>query len=157
VPGRRPALVLDRDPRAPDPRGLQRADPRAGRRRHDQRGVGGVRGPGLRRDRRIDEIARIEVIRGPVSSVDGTNGVFGIMSIVTRGAAEAPRAWARATGQTINGVLTSAGFAVGGVDRQLRGAVHFLNRFGESGLPMVDGITPQSYGDHGRTFNAGLV
>src|SRR5262249_39618104 len=52
---------------------------------------------------------------------------------------------------------TSAGFAVGGVDRQLRGAVHFLNRFGESGLPMVDGITPQSYGDHGRTFNAGLV
>jgi len=105
----------------------------------------------------VDEIARIEVIRGPVSSVYGTDAFFGIINIVTRGAAEAPRAWARATGQTINGVQTSAGFAAGGVDRQVRGAVHFLNRFGESGLPTVDGIAPQSYGDHARAFNAGVV
>src|SRR6185436_19925860 len=106
----------------------------------------------------IDDVARIEVIRGPVSSVYGTNAFFGIINIVTRGAAEAPRAWARATGQTINGVLTSAGFAAGGVDRQLRGAVHFLNRFGESDLPMLDGmIEPQPHGDHARMFDAGLV
>ena len=106
----------------------------------------------------IDEIARIEVIRGPVSSVYGTNAFFGIINIVTRGAAEAPRAWARAAGQTINGVLTSAGFAAGGVDRQLRGAVHFLNRFGESDLPVLDGmIEPQPHGDHARMFDAGLV
>jgi outer membrane receptor for ferrienterochelin and colicins len=105
----------------------------------------------------IDEIARIEVIRGPVSSVYGTNAFFGIINIVTRGAAESPRAWARATGQTINGVLTSAGFAAGGVDRQVRGAVHFVNRFGETNLPMTDGLEPQAYGDGARTFNAGLV
>jgi iron complex outermembrane receptor protein len=105
----------------------------------------------------VDEIARIEVIRGPVSSVYGTNAFFGIINIVTRGAAESPRAWARATGQTINGVLTSAGFAAGGVDRQVRGAVHFANRSGEADLPMVDGVVPQPYGDHSRTFNAGLV
>jgi outer membrane receptor protein involved in Fe transport len=105
----------------------------------------------------IDEIARIEVIRGPVSSLYGTNAFFGIVNIVTRGAAEAPRAWARAAGQTINGVLTSAGFAAGGVDRQLRGAVHFLNRSGESDLPVLDGVEPQPYGDHARAFSAGLV
>lgn len=105
----------------------------------------------------IDEIARIEVIRGPVSSVYGTNAFFGIINIVTRGAAEGPRAWARAAGYTINGIVTSAGFAAGGVDRQLRGAVHFVNRFGESGLALPDGIEAQAHGDHARTFNAALV
>jgi iron complex outermembrane receptor protein len=105
----------------------------------------------------IDEIARIEVIRGPVSSVYGTNAFFGIINVVTRGAAESPRAWARATGQTINGILTSAGFAVGGVDRQLRGAVLFGDRFGESSLPMLDGVEPQADADHARGLTAGLV
>ena len=57
----------------------------------------------------IDEIARIEVIRGPVSSVYGTNAFFGIINIVTRGAAEAPRAWGRASVNSINGVISGAG------------------------------------------------
>lgn len=105
----------------------------------------------------IDEIARIEVIRGPVSSVYGTNAFFGIINVVTRGASEAPRAWARATGQTINGVLMSAGFAAGGLDRQLRGAVHFGHRFGESDLPRIDGVETQSDADGARAFTAGLV
>ncbi|HSK03838.1 MAG TPA: TonB-dependent receptor, partial [Kofleriaceae bacterium] len=105
----------------------------------------------------IDEIARIEVIRGPVSSVYGTNAFFGIINVVTRGAAEAPRAWARATGMTINGVLTSAGFAVGGVDRQLRGAVHVADRSGEADLPSVDGVPTQPHGDQGRAFGGSLV
>ena len=38
----------------------------------------------------IDDISRIEVIRGPVSSVYGTNAFFGIINIITRGAAETP-------------------------------------------------------------------
>ena len=105
----------------------------------------------------IDEIARIEVIRGPVSSVYGTNAFFGIINVVTRGAAEAPRAWARATGQTLNGVLMSAGFAAGGVDRQLRGAARWGDRPGESGLPEIDGVRGQPYGDHARELGVGLV
>src|SRR5688572_23790543 len=67
----------------------------------------------------IDEIARIEVIRGPVSSVYGANAFFGIINIVTRGAAESPRAWGRFSINKILGVVGTAGFATGGVDRQL--------------------------------------
>jgi iron complex outermembrane receptor protein len=105
----------------------------------------------------IDEIARIEVIRGPVSSVYGTNAFFGIINIVTRGAAESPRAWARAAGYSVNGIVTSAGFAAGGVDRQLRGAAYFVNRFGETGLALPGMLETQDDGDHARTFNASLV
>jgi len=39
----------------------------------------------------IEDVARIEVIRGPVSSLYGANAFFGIINIVTRGASETPR------------------------------------------------------------------
>jgi len=104
----------------------------------------------------IDDIARIEVIRGPVSSVYGTNAFFGIINIVTRGASETPRAWARAAVNSITGPTTSAGFAAGGIDRQLRGAVHFMNRFGETvNAPIPDGSGVDA--DASRSFIAGLV
>jgi outer membrane receptor for ferrienterochelin and colicins len=80
----------------------------------------------------IDDIARIEVIRGPVSSVYGTNAFFGIINIVTRGAAEAPRAWGRITGSTFQAGAVSAGFSAGGLDRQIRGSVVGLLREGET-------------------------
>jgi iron complex outermembrane receptor protein len=80
----------------------------------------------------IDEVARIEVIRGPVSSVYGTNAFFGIINIVTRGAAETPRAWAQTAINSVNGVIGSAGFAAGDVHRQLRGSVHVMDRFGDT-------------------------
>jgi iron complex outermembrane receptor protein len=103
----------------------------------------------------IEDVARIEVIRGPVSSVYGTNAFFGIINIVTRGAAETSRAWARAGAHSINGILTSAGFAVGNVDRQLRGSVHFMDRFGETtSVPDVGTNLDQ---DGSRAFSAGLV
>jgi outer membrane receptor for ferrienterochelin and colicins len=103
----------------------------------------------------IEDVARIEVIRGPVSSVYGTNAFFGIINIVTRGAAEASRAWARAGAHSINGIVTSAGFAVGGVDRQLRGSAHFMDRFGDTAsLPDVGTNLDQ---DGSSAFSAGLV
>jgi outer membrane receptor for ferrienterochelin and colicins len=80
----------------------------------------------------VDDLARIEVIRGPVSSVYGTNAFFGIINIVTRGAAETPRVWARTAINSVNGVMTSAGFAAGGVHRQLRGSVHVMDRSGDT-------------------------
>jgi len=80
----------------------------------------------------IDEIARIEVIRGPVSSVYGANAFFGIINIVTRGAAESSRAWGRFTIGKIGGVIGTAGFAAGGVNQQIRGSVLAMNRFGET-------------------------
>jgi len=80
----------------------------------------------------IDEVARIEVIRGPVSSVYGTNAFFGIINIVTRGEAETPRAWAQTAVNSINGVTLGAGFATGDVHRQLRGSVHAMDRFGDT-------------------------
>ena len=43
----------------------------------------------------IDDVERIEVVRGPVSSVYGTNAFFGIINIVTRGADRSPGAYGR--------------------------------------------------------------
>jgi iron complex outermembrane receptor protein len=80
----------------------------------------------------IDDVARIEVIRGPVSSVYGTNAFFGIINIVTRGAAETPRAWGRVGGGTFGTGNVAAGFAAGGVDRQIRGSVVGAYRLGET-------------------------
>lgn len=79
----------------------------------------------------IDDVARVEVIRGPVSSVYGTNAFFGIINVVTRGASESPRAWGRITGGSFGG-SAAAGFAAGDVDHQLRGSVAALGRFGEA-------------------------
>ena len=80
----------------------------------------------------VDDIARIEVIRGPVSSLYGTNAFFGIINIVTRGAAESPRAWVRSAINSVNGVTTNAGLAAGSVQRQVRVSVHFMDRFGDT-------------------------
>jgi iron complex outermembrane receptor protein len=80
----------------------------------------------------VDDIARIEVIRGPVSSLYGTNAFFGIINIVTRGATETPRAWGRVGINSINGVVSAAGFAQGTVHQQIRGTVQVMNRIGET-------------------------
>jgi iron complex outermembrane receptor protein len=80
----------------------------------------------------IDDIARIEVIRGPVGAVYGTNAFFGIINIVTRGAAEGSRAWGRISAGNINGAVATAGFAQGGVNKQIRGSVLAMTRVGES-------------------------
>ncbi len=104
----------------------------------------------------IDEVARIEVIRGPVSSVYGTNAFFGIINIITRGAAETPRAWGRAGYNSINGVISSAGFATGGVDRQLRGSVSFMNRIGED-ITALDGTRTPASSDGSQSYTVGLV
>ncbi len=105
----------------------------------------------------VDDIARIEVIRGPVSSVYGNNAFFGIINIVTRGASETPRAWARAAVNSIQGVVTSAGFASGGLHQQLRGSVHFMNRIGET-LDVADIPDGRNLKfDGSRSFIAGLV
>jgi iron complex outermembrane receptor protein len=104
----------------------------------------------------IEDIARIEVIRGPVSSIYGTNAFFGIINIITRGAAESPRAWARTGVNSINGVMTSAGFAAGGVNRQLRGSVHYMNRFGET-LELAEDPGFELSQDDSTSFTAGIV
>jgi outer membrane receptor for ferrienterochelin and colicins len=103
----------------------------------------------------VDDIARIEVIRGPVSSVYGANAFFGIVNIVTRGAAETPRAWGRVGLHSINGVISSAGFAQGGVHEQLRGSIYVMNRFGET--LSVPGIGSNLSGDGSRTFLGSIV
>lgn len=103
----------------------------------------------------IDDIARVELIRGPVSSLYGANAFFGIVNIVTRGAAETPRAWGRVGLHSINGAISSAGFAAGGVDEQVRGSVSFMNRIGET--TDVAGIGSNLASDGSRSYVASLV
>jgi outer membrane receptor for ferrienterochelin and colicins len=103
----------------------------------------------------IDDIARIEVIRGPVGAVYGTNAFFAIINIVTRGAAEIQRAWGRVGINSINGEIATAGFAAGGVDRQIRGSVLAMNRIGDS--PSVPELGTNLPGDGANTVAAALV
>ena len=105
----------------------------------------------------IDEIARIEVIRGPVSSVYGANAFFGIINIVTRGAADSPKAWVRTSVNSIAGTITSAGFALGNVREQIRGSVQYSDRFGETlELPSVF-PNQELKGDGAEQFAGSLV
>ena len=91
----------------------------------------------------IDDIARIEVIRGPVSSQYGTNAFFMTINIVTRGAAEGARVWGKVGLHSINGEIATAGFATGSLDKQVRGSVMVMNRLGESiVVEEVNGATP---------------
>ncbi len=105
----------------------------------------------------VDDIARIEVIRGPVSSVYGTNAFFGIINIVTRGATESPRMWGRFTASQYQAAAAAAGFAMGSVDKQVRGSVSALTRSGETlndpelGMPIdADGAAAVGAGLVGR-------
>lgn len=118
---------------------------------------GGFAGVGWDAAISIDEIARIEVIRGPVSSVYGTNAFFGIINVVTRGAGESPRAWGRFSGSQYAAASAVAGFAMGSVDEQLRGTVAALSRTGETlsvpelGMPIdADGVDAINAGVVGR-------
>jgi outer membrane receptor for ferrienterochelin and colicins len=105
----------------------------------------------------IDEVSRVEVIRGPVSSVYGTNAFFGIINIVTRGASDSPRVWGRTSINSINGVLSGAGFAAGGLDKQIRGSVFFQHRIGEDTLVLPDGGDTNFAADGSRSYGVGLV
>jgi iron complex outermembrane receptor protein len=81
----------------------------------------------------IDDVARIEVIRGPVSSIYGTNAFLGIINIVTMGAdEEGAHVFARGSGSSDIGFDTVAGFGYGAVDRRVRGSVSFTSPGGES-------------------------
>ncbi len=103
----------------------------------------------------IDDIARIEVIRGPVGAVYGTNAFFAIINIVTRGAAEGQRAWGRVAINSINGVVTTAGFVAGGVNQQVRGSLLVMDRFGES--VRVNEISPDPLSSDGARTLIGAV
>ena len=65
----------------------------------------------------------IEVIRGPVSSIYGTNAFFGIINIVSLEADKAPRAYGRATTSTYGVFGGNLRFGYGDVDRQVRGTL----------------------------------
>jgi iron complex outermembrane receptor protein len=104
----------------------------------------------------IDDIARIEVIRGPVGAVYGTNAFFAIINIVTRGALEGSREWGRVGVGSIDGVVGTAGFAQGSVDKQIRGSVLAMNRFGETST-IEDISSAPLEGDEASTLIAAVV
>ncbi|MCW5803830.1 MAG: TonB-dependent receptor [Deltaproteobacteria bacterium] len=116
---------------------------------------GGFAGVGFDGIVSIDDISRIEVIRGPVGALYGTTAFFGIINIVTRGAGEGTRAWGKLGVHSLQGPIATAGFATGGVHKQLRGSVFAMTRLGET-LDVPD-IGNGLKGDGARTLIASLV
>ncbi len=80
----------------------------------------------------IDDVARIEIIRGPVSSIYGTNAFLGIVNIVTIEADKAPKAYGRLGVGSYGSATGNAAFGTGTVDRQVRGFVSWVGSAGES-------------------------
>ena len=103
----------------------------------------------------LDDVARIEVIRGPVSSIYGTNAFFGIINIVTIEADKAPRAYGRASIDSFGTANGNAAFAQGTLNRQVRGSFSFRERRGETltypDLPMLTNA------DGGRSYFGSLA
>src|SRR5262249_37629321 len=76
----------------------------------------------------LDDVARVEIVRGPVGSLYGTNAFFGIINIVTRNAGETPRAYGRTTLSSFGGGGGNVGLAIGNVHRQLRATFSYETR-----------------------------
>ncbi len=106
----------------------------------------------------LDDVARIEIIRGPVSSIYGTNAFFGIINIVTLEADKSPRAYGRTTLDSYGTFGGNAAFNTGDINRQVRGSVSFKQRMGESltytDLPMA---TDQTSADGGQALFGSLA
>ena len=99
----------------------------------------------------LDDVARIEFIRGPVSSIYGTNAFFGIINIVTIEADKAPRAYGRASIDSFGTAQGNAAFAQGNLNRQIRGSFSFRERRGET-LQYPDLPAMNTNADGGRSY-----
>ncbi len=104
----------------------------------------------------LDDVARIEVIRGPVSSIYGTNAFFGIINIVTLEADKAPRAYGRASIDSFGSAGGNAAFNAGTLNRQVRGTFSFKDRRGET-LDYSDLPTHRTSADGGRAYFGSLA
>jgi outer membrane receptor protein involved in Fe transport len=96
----------------------------------------------------LDDVARIEVIRGPVSSIYGTNAFFGIINIVTLEADKAPRAYGRTSIDSYGTYGGNAAFNTGTLNRQVRGSLSFRQRQGET-LTYPDSVSTMPTGADG--------
>jgi len=79
----------------------------------------------------LDDVARIEIIRGPVSAIYGTNAFLGIINIITLEADKSTPAYARLGLDSFGTVSGNAGFRVGVIDRQVRGYASWIQSNGE--------------------------
>jgi len=80
----------------------------------------------------VDLIDRVEVIRGPSSSIYGTNALLGVVNVITR------------TGREVDGLEAAA--AVGSFDTA-KGRLSFGRDLGENGRFLLSGTWNESDGD----------
>ena len=81
----------------------------------------------------LEEVERIEVIRGPASSLYGANAFAGVVSITTRPVSDQPSGWVRLSGGEIASTSFSAGASarIGGWGFSVSGGYDLMGRFSD--------------------------
>jgi len=108
----------------------------------------------------IDEVERIEVIRGPVSSVYGTNAFFGIINIVTRSTGRGVHSYGRIDAGTFGTIAGNTGISAADQDQSIRAFASWSHRTGETvSYPgfAVDGERTTTSADGLKAFNGGVT
>jgi iron complex outermembrane receptor protein len=79
----------------------------------------------------LEEVERIEVIRGPASSLYGANAFAGVVSITTRPVSKEPSGWVRLSGGEIASTSFSAGASarIGGWGLAASGGYDLMGRY----------------------------
>jgi outer membrane receptor for ferrienterochelin and colicins len=100
----------------------------------------------------IENIERIEIVRGPSSALYGSEAIGGVINIITRDSDEPLRASASAAGGSL-GRYDFTGFVAARVSDALRltagGALHNVNSFSNDTTPLTDGSARRQWSLNG--------
>ena len=100
----------------------------------------------------IENIERIEVVRGPSSALYGSEAIGGVVNIITRDSDEPFRATASAAGGSL-GRYDFTGFVAArptdALHLTLGGALHNVNSFSNDGDPLTDGSARRQWSLNG--------
>jgi iron complex outermembrane receptor protein len=98
----------------------------------------------------LEEVERIEVIRGPASSLYGANAFAGVVSITTRPVSKEPAGWVRLSGGEVASTSFSTGASarIGGWGLAISGGYDLRGRFSDPRDPGNDTWKLRAYAEY---------